>query len=185
MKVFVAGSIAIKRLNEQIKNRLENIIASNYDIVVGDANGADKAIQKYLDEKQYKNVSVYCSGDACRNNIGNWKELNISVPKNLSGRKYYMVKDLKMASDSDYGFMLWDGKSSGTLSNSVELLKMNKSTLVYFSPENSFYTISSVDDIKELLKKCDDKSISTINRKINIDRSITQLDGDIQTALNF
>jgi len=96
-----------------------------------------------------------------------------------------MVKDLEMTKDSDYGFMLWDGKSSGTLSNAVELLKMNKSTLVYFLPEKKFYTISNVEDIKELLKKCDNKSVSTINKKINIDRSITELDSHIQTALNF
>jgi len=59
-KIFMAGSIAIKELDQKVKNRLENIVSSNYDVLVGDANGVDTAIQKYLEEKRYNNVNVYC-----------------------------------------------------------------------------------------------------------------------------
>jgi hypothetical protein len=41
-----------------------------------------------------------------------------------------MAKDLHMAREADYGFMIWDGQSSGTLSNILELLEMGNKVLV-------------------------------------------------------
>lgn len=184
-KVFIAGSRKISRLNDLIIERLENIINSDYQVLVGDANGADKAVQKYLKEIQYRNVNVYCSGNVSRNNLGNWEEVKVSVAGDVSGLKFYMEKDRKMAEDSDYGFMLWDGKSAGTLSNTLELLKRDKSVLVYFSPEKKFYKISKLDDINTLLEKCEKDYVEKINKKININRSIMQLSQQAQTALNF
>lgn len=32
-------------------------------MIVGDANGVDKAVKTYLDGKGYKNVTIYCSGN--------------------------------------------------------------------------------------------------------------------------
>jgi hypothetical protein len=55
-----------------------------------------------------------------------------------------MAKDAKMAEDSDYGFMLWDGKSSGTLNNVLNLLSRQKRTLLYFSPTKEFVTIAKL-----------------------------------------
>lgn len=184
-RVFIAGSRNISRLNDKIRNRVDNILGKEFMVLVGDATGADKAIQKHLQEKQYNNVNVYCSGKVCRNNVGNWKTENIPVADNLNGLKFYMVKDRKMAEDSDYGFMLWDGKSAGTLSNAFELLKMEKSVLVYFAPENEFYTIANLDDINALIKKCNKDSIDKINKKININKSIKQLSEQMQPAFNF
>lgn len=58
--VFVAGSRALSRLNAQVKERLDNIVKQNFAVLVGDANGADKAVQRYLAERGYRNVVVYC-----------------------------------------------------------------------------------------------------------------------------
>ena len=69
--VFVAGSRALSKLNAQVKERLDNIVKQNFTVLVGDANGADKAVQRYLAERSYQHVVVYCM-DLCRNNIGNW-----------------------------------------------------------------------------------------------------------------
>ena len=38
-------------------------------ILVGDANGADKAVQQHVASRRYEHVLVYCM-DECRNNIG-------------------------------------------------------------------------------------------------------------------
>ena len=54
-KVFVGGSRRISRLNEQVRRRLERVIEKNLTVLVGDANGADKAVQKYLAERNYEN----------------------------------------------------------------------------------------------------------------------------------
>jgi len=59
-KVFFGGSRKLSRLNRAIIERANNIVAQNFQILIGDANGADKAMQKYLAEKVYKNVIVFC-----------------------------------------------------------------------------------------------------------------------------
>ena len=46
--VFVGGSRRISRLSAQAKDRLDNVIGSGFHVLVGDANGADKAVQKHL-----------------------------------------------------------------------------------------------------------------------------------------
>ncbi|RUV41155.1 putative addiction module antidote protein, partial [Mesorhizobium sp. M5C.F.Ca.IN.020.29.1.1] len=72
--VFVGGSRHVSRLPSQVKERLDNVRKSGLRVVVGDANGADKAVQKYLVETSYPDVTVFCSGVSCRNNLGNWPE---------------------------------------------------------------------------------------------------------------
>lgn len=183
--VFLSGSRRISRLNEEIRRRLHDIIQQNFRIVVGDANGADKALQKYFADVSYPNVTVYCSGETCRNNLGSWESKKVLVDSHLKGREFYTQKDKKMADDADYGVMLWDGKSAGTLSNVVELLKRNKKALVYLSPEKTFYLVSSVKDVRELLRKCDRETASVINNKIKLNGSLEELERARQVSLSF
>jgi hypothetical protein len=76
---------------------LKNVIAQQFEVVVGDANGVDKAVQQYLHDESYLHVTVFCSGNACRNNVGNWKVSKIKVEPNLKGRDFYTKKDKEMA----------------------------------------------------------------------------------------
>jgi hypothetical protein len=71
-KVFIGGSRKLSRLNADIRHRLDRIIDGGFAVVVGDANGADKAVQSYLKSKNYDSVEVFCAGKACRNNVGSW-----------------------------------------------------------------------------------------------------------------
>jgi hypothetical protein len=51
--VFVAGSRHISRLPIEVEKRLDTMIEKRFQILVGDANGADKAVQRHLaDEKR-------------------------------------------------------------------------------------------------------------------------------------
>jgi hypothetical protein len=50
-KVFIAGSRRLSRLNADVKRRIDTTIEKDFTILVGDANGADKAVQRYLAEK--------------------------------------------------------------------------------------------------------------------------------------
>jgi len=43
--VFVAGSRQISRLPAEVKTRLDTMVQKGFQILVGDANGADKAVQ--------------------------------------------------------------------------------------------------------------------------------------------
>ena len=172
MNVFIGGSIRISRLNNIIRDRLNNIIIQGLQIYIGDANGVDKAVQKYLNEKNYKKVTVFCSGNSCRNNIGNWKTEYITVSNKLKGRNFYMVKDKIMAEKAQYGFMVWDGKSAGTLNNALNLLKDQKKVVLYFAPEQHCHTISNIIELNLFLEKCDKKNLELIERKIHFKKMI-------------
>lgn len=149
--VFVAGSRDVSRLNSQIRERLDNIMKQNFTILVGDANGADKAVQRYLAKCHYRKVEIYCM-EVCRNNVGEWPtRLHAAEPGSRRDRHYYGIKDLAMARDASCGFMLWDGASRGTLTNIVNLLSVRKKTLLYFSPRKLFFKLCSFADLHQVL----------------------------------
>lgn len=184
-KIFIGGSRNINCLNEKLRKCLLDITNNNYLVLIGDADGADKAVQQFLSEIKYKDVKIYCSGENCRNNLGNWSIENVKVPANLKGIKYYMEKDKKMAKKAESGFMLWDGKSAGTLNNILELLKENKKTLVYYSPDNQFFTITGIEDVNNLVNKCDKFFIDRIKKKISMNKAILEIRSKQQLQLSF
>ena len=59
--------------------------------------------------------------DHCRNNVGNWPTREVAAPRGARGFDYYSLKDRAMAEAAEYGLMLWDGKSKGTVNNVVNL----------------------------------------------------------------
>ena len=136
---------------------------------MGDAPGVDIAVQKYLSDKGYKNVCVFCMGNICRNNVGNWETRHITATNGHKGADYYGLKDLEMANATDYGFMIWDGKSKGTLNNMRNLLKQNKKILVYFYPQREFFNILTFDNLENLLAKCDGKVVDVVDQKVKVD----------------
>lgn len=181
--VFVSGSRKISRINDLIRERIKNIVEQGFQIVVGDANGADKALQKFLDDVRYSNVLVFCSGASCRNNVGNWEVRKIDVPPNVKGRDFYTQKDKAMAKEADYGFVLWDGKSAGSVSNVFELLRQGKKSVVYLSPEKRFINIGSLQDAKHLLSSCDTESYDLISKKIRLPTLLSELENANQGSL--
>ena len=161
------------------------MIEKGFCLLVGDANGADKAMQTFLCHANYSRVMVFCAGKTCRNNIGGWDVTQVSVDPKLKGRDFYAAKDKEMASKADYGFVLWDGKSAGAINNVFELLKHSKQVVIYFSPEKDFYNISHLNDAKALLKKCDPAAINAISKKIKMDASISKAQSAEQENLTL
>lgn len=183
--VFLSGSRAISRLNQEIRERLAGITSQSFDILVGDANGADKALQNFLKENNYAKVTVYCSGGHCRNNIGHWQTYNVEVPAGSKGRDFYTQKDRLMAQIADYGFVLWDGKSPGSIENVINLLKGGKSTLVYFSPDKEFVSVGSLSKLKRLLARANFEALETIEKKIKLEKLLSELEGNSQEQMAF
>ncbi|MDQ2088026.1 hypothetical protein RBH29_16480 [Herbivorax sp. ANBcel31] len=70
MNIFIAGPRAISRLDKLVIHKINDIMDNNYNILVGDANGVDKAVQKFCSEKSYKNVRVCATMGKARNNLG-------------------------------------------------------------------------------------------------------------------
>lgn len=156
MKVFIAGPRAITTLDKSVEERLFNIYEQKFTVLVGDASGVDKSIQQYFHKLSYTNVLVYASQGKARNNIGGWKVENVEVPKKLKGFDYYAAKDKVMAKEADYGFMLWNGKSKGTLNNIINLISDNKKSLVFFTPKNQFVCIDNEEKLAWLISFCED-----------------------------
>ena len=126
MNIFISGSISIGRLPKAAVEKIDNIIERNYTVLVGDAKGVDLHVQQYLLKKNYHNIVVYFAGNSIRNNVGNWQTRNIKPLANEKGRELYTLKDKAMARDADYGLMIWDGQSQGTLNNIMTMKAENK-----------------------------------------------------------
>ena len=156
-KVLIAGSRRLWRLNADVKRRIDTMIEKDFTILVGDANGADKAVQRYLAEKDYPDVIVHCNN--CRNNVADWPTREILSPKGARGFTYYAAKDQAMVDDAAYGLMLWDGESKGTLNSVINLIRQEKPVVVYFARKKTFQNVRSADDVIELLNKCDRASV--------------------------
>lgn len=154
MNIFIAGPRAVSKLNKDIKTRLQSIMGKGITVLVGDANGIDKAVQNYLHESNYNNVVVYSCAEEPRNNLGGWQVNSVIPEKRLRGFKFYQQKDIAMAKDADYGFMIWNAKSKGTFSNIVNLVGYKKRVLVYFLPEKRFINIDNISDLLCLVSKC-------------------------------
>lgn len=171
VKVFIGGSQSIKKLPASVTARITNVIEPDFTVLVGDASGADRCVQQYLAEKGYANVLVFCTG-VCRNNAGGWKTMVVSANAGERGFDFYALKDREMAREADYGFMVWDGKSKGTLNNVLNLLCENKSTLVFFSPDESFHTIRNAEDFSALLAKCDERALAVFEERLQISKRL-------------
>lgn len=171
--VFVGGSRKLSRLHKDVRARLDNIISKGFRVLVGDANGADRATQAYLLEKGYENVVVYCTETTCRNNLAGWQVKSIPFAGDKKGGfKFYTAKDDAMAEDADFGLMLWDGKSKGTLRNILNLAERSKKTVVYFSPDRRFLTVSCLDEVKTLLTLCDAASVERFKAALNLGKRL-------------
>jgi len=153
-KVFIGGSRRVSRLNEEVRRRIDRIIEQGFQIFVGDANGADKVVQRYLHSRGYERVEVFCANGECRNNLGNWTVRAVPAPKGEKGFQYYAAKDQRMAEVASIGFMIWDGKSVGTLMNVFRLVSQHKKVVVYKTPSKQFLTLSGESDLMRFLSQC-------------------------------
>jgi probable addiction module antidote protein len=167
--VFIGGSRQISRLPPDVIQRLDNVIASGHAVVIGDANGADKAVQKYLLDSRYDKVTVFCSGESCRNNLGSWRTRHVAAPGNGSGYQFYAAKDREMARQADFGLMIWDGKSAGTALNVLRLIRAGKIAVLINVPERASFNIKSVDQWEAFLSKCTSKLRADLRQRATPD----------------
>lgn len=173
--VFIAGSISISRLHEKVADRINKIVSSDFNVVVGDADGADTSIQECLQRYQAGKVTVYCTGDSPRNNIAEWPVHRVVSKAKPGTRAYFTAKDLEMARDSDFGLMVWDCKSTGTLSNVIELLREKKKSVVFVNKNKDFVTISDVGGLERLVAYMSDHARAKAEEKINLTAKISSI----------
>lgn len=178
-KVFIAGSRRLSRLSKEVLGRIDNIVDRHFTILLGDANGVDRAVQRYLSSRHYTNVIIFCMEGICRNNLGSWPTRAIAASRRLrQDFEYYSTKDRAMVEEADYGLMLWDGGSRGTLRSIVDLVRRGKSVVVYIAAKKSFHTLRQADDLTEMLASCDSRTLHGLvtNASLRHQRSIADVD---------
>lgn len=148
--VFIGGSRRLGRVNGDIARRLDNIIQNHLCVLLGDANGFDRAAQTYLSEHDYAEVTVYCTAGECRNNVGGWPLHAVDYSGRDRGLAFYTAKDDAMIRDADFGLFAWDGESKGTLRNIRKMAEFGKASAVYVAPLGRFLTVRTPADAADL-----------------------------------
>ena len=126
----MGGSIRVAALPSSIKEILDAEMAAGSSFILGDAEGVDVEVQRHLNARNYRDVTIYTM-DRSRANVGQWTVKNHKAPAGVRGGAYYAVKDREMDRASDAGIMIWDGSSSGTRNNIVALLGAGKPCVVH------------------------------------------------------
>lgn len=173
--VFIAGSISISHLHEKVQERISNIVSSDLNVVVGDADGADTSIQECLRSYRASKVTVYCTGEAPRNNVANWPVHHVQSKARAKSRAFFTAKDVEMAKNSDFGLMVWDCKSTGTLSNVIELLKEKKKSVVFVNKHKDFVTVGDQSGLNQLLHFMSQHARAKAEEKIGLSAKIAEL----------
>ncbi|MCR8696237.1 MULTISPECIES: hypothetical protein [Campylobacter] len=148
-KVFISGSISIKKLPDIAKETLDKIIYNNFEILVGDAAGIDTLIQEYCNRKNYDNITVCYIGDEPRNLVDpdfKTKKVNIQEQDKTEIEKLTR-KDIKMTEYCTYSFVIWDEKSSGSYENIMRALNAKKFVKVCLTKSQK-YCNSKEDNFK-------------------------------------
>lgn len=174
--VFIAGSITIKNLPTAFMEKIESLLTANLAVIVGDAGGVDAAVQQALYDRGAQAVTVYCSGFSPRNNIGKWPVRNIVSTAPEGTKAFFGAKDIAMADAADVGLMLWDAKSTGTLSNVIELTKRGKKTVVFISKRSKFVVIKDRNTLENLISMMSDGAKKLAESKIKLSSKLDSVE---------
>jgi len=175
MKIFIAGARAITQLDDNVTGKLFSIYEKGYDVLVGDAIGVDSSVQKYYAKKAYSNLTVFTSNGEARNNFGNWKVESVAAKGKGNSFDFYTQKDVAMANRADYGFMIWNGESKGTLNNIINLIAQKKVCLVYLTTHNQFFSIDNDEKCLKLLELCPKTAGSTYLKLTKYKKPLAQI----------
>lgn len=119
-----------KRLPTRIAKKIDEAIARNMKIIVGEVPGACKLYQDYLKSRNYANV-VVGHAKSMRYNAGNWKMRRYG--NSVTEREHSMIRKC------DSAIIIWTD-NSGVIAENLELLKrLGKPTFLY-----EYYTETKV-----------------------------------------
>lgn len=166
--VFIGGSRHVSRLPANVVERLDNIVDKSHSVVVGDANGADKAVQRHLAKRDYAAVTVFCSGEKPRNNLADWPIRSV-VPGAARGFHFYAAKDREMAKEADVGLMIWDARSPGTLLNVLRLVRADKVAVLANVPERSLQKVRAGEAWRSLFASLSDEVRESMRERATAD----------------
>lgn len=204
-KVFISGSISIKKLPIEVINSIKKIIENKIQILVGDADGIDTLIQDFCLNENYTNLTVYSISAIPRYKASNeFKFKHIFPDEEIKKeRARQQEKDKAMTLDSEFSFVVWDGKSKGSYANLIRALENNKKIKIYDNTAKYFFEPSKINKTEiefiyrenngytasEVVQYLKDEVINTFQRtqdlnKYLIEQSIIKKDHDIYTPVH-
>jgi hypothetical protein len=150
-KVFIGGSRQVTELDADVCDRLDRIVAKDLPVLVGDAGGADEAVQRYFRGRGFANVTVFSADALPRHNAGEWPVRVIQPGRARQDVASHTSTARAMAAEATVGLMLWDGRSRGTLMNVLRLVAQDKPVVVYLQPGRTFVEVRRRRDLPALL----------------------------------
>ncbi len=157
MKVFISGSISIKKLPDKVKESILKIINKNLEILIGDASGIDSLVQDFCKENHYFNLTIYTIELFPRYKADErFNVVKVNVSNDIKkDRQKQQEKDKRMTLDSDYSLVIWDGKSKGSYSNIIRAIDNHQKAKVYLTEINDFLPQSKIkkEEIEYIYRK--------------------------------
>jgi len=123
-----------RQLPKPVRERLDMAMKTKMDVVIGDAPGIDRQVQRYLNRKKYEQVTVYGPGKSVRYSANkSWRTKAIDAPEFEIGSKEWLAKkDIEMEKVSTEGLAVVLDEGSGATRRNVErLIKHHKKVSVY------------------------------------------------------
>ena len=139
--VFMSGKVQVdgKTLDDipdGVKREIDKVIKKNATVIVGDAPGADTAIQKYLDNLGYKNVKVYTADPEVRNNVGKWEVEKIGTDGLTDDRDIRLQKDIAMTKAATRALAISpdDDRPDSAMSKNIDRLNEQSTPVRRYDP---------------------------------------------------
>ncbi len=148
--VFISGSSKTtdpnseyyrKNLPSEVTNKLDDYIKNNNNIIVGDAPGIDTQVQEYLNNKNYKNVSIYTTNKKPRYIANKKWTVHVIDTYGLdpNSKEGLVMKDIAITNAAKKGFavILENGGAGATRNNVKRLIDQNKNVKVFMLKANN------------------------------------------------
>lgn len=138
-KLLLMGSSAFKaeELPAVVRERIDETMAWNMTMIVGEARGACRLYQDYLKSKGYADVIVG-HARSIRYNAGNWR--TVQYGEDLKERERRMIEDC------DSAIIIWVNNSGVIAENLERLRRLEKPTFVYeYSTRNGRERFGELD----------------------------------------
>ncbi len=148
----------MRSLAEIVRQKLDELLSDNCSFLIGDADGVDSAFQLQLLSLNCTSVRVFYSGETVRNNVGRWPNRRVDSGYKSKGQAMHSAKDRFMGSECDIGFMVWDGKSVGTIVNVLDLLYQGKTSWFYSSPNQNISLIQDIEAFRAIVQTASSES---------------------------
>ncbi len=147
MKVFCNGAQMSCGRESIITHKINEYISTQSEIMVSDYNIGDYETQKYLSDKEYKNVTIVYMREPyewARKNVGDW-------PCKILIRDQYEFNlnpliAFAMAEECDEGFFAWDGTDIEVFVGILAFLGNGKKCSIYNTKSGDIRDINRIED---------------------------------------